>query len=79
MKSLATLFLLAWASALPAQTLSTSAGQVRVEEMISGLDVPWAIDFLPDGEVLVTELSGELLIWRDGETRRIDGVPDVWA
>ncbi|MFC3616518.1 PQQ-dependent sugar dehydrogenase [Lutimaribacter marinistellae] len=79
MRILVVLILFAWTGIVQAQTISTDAGPARVERVIDGLDVPWAIDFLPDGSVLVTELSGELLLWRDGETQTVSGVPRVWA
>lgn len=34
--------------------------QVRVEEVVSGLEVPWGIAFLPDNEMLVTERPGRI-------------------
>lgn len=33
---------------------------IAVEEMASGLEVPWAIAFLPDGAILVTERAGRI-------------------
>ena len=62
-----------------AETLSTSAGNVRVEAMIQGLDTPWAIGLLPDGGVLVTEREGDLLHVANGQSRNVSGVPKVWA
>ena len=48
-------------------------------ELITSFDEPWAIAFLPDGRMLVTEKKGNLLIvTRDGEkSAPVDGVPDV--
>lgn len=34
--------------------------EVRAEEVVSGLEVPWGIAFLPDGDLLVTERPGRL-------------------
>ena len=57
------LILLSIASCAPAgaATLETSVGEVRVEKVMDRLDAPWAIGFLPDGSVLVTEQDGRLL------------------
>lgn len=57
----------------------TSAGPVEVNRIVSGLSVPWAIGFLPDGALLVTERGGRLLHLADGTFRSVEGVPRVWA
>lgn len=62
-----------------AETVSTSAGDVRVEIMAEGLDTPWAIGVLPDGGFLVTERDGRLLFVKDGQIKPVKGVPKVWA
>ncbi len=48
-------------------------------EPIAEFDEPWAMAFLPDGRLLVTEKPGRLLIvTQDGEkSRPVRGVPDV--
>jgi glucose/arabinose dehydrogenase len=48
-----------------------------VETVVADLDIPWGIDFLPDGTLLITEKKGELLLHKDGETKTIAGMPDV--
>ncbi|WP_375173043.1 PQQ-dependent sugar dehydrogenase [Pseudooceanicola sp.] len=63
--------------ALPANALDTSAGSLRIEEVARGFDTPWAIGFLPDGGLLITEKAGRLTLLRDGEARRVSGVPPV--
>jgi glucose/arabinose dehydrogenase len=39
---------------------------VRAEEVVSGLRVPWGLAFLPNGDLLVTERAGRLRLVRDG-------------
>jgi glucose/arabinose dehydrogenase len=70
---------LALATAAPAHALDTSAGPVTVTPMITGLDEPWALGFLPNGGVLVTERGGRLLLHRDGALSEVAGVPRVAA
>jgi aldose sugar dehydrogenase len=67
--------------AVPAQaeTVASSAGPLQIEAVVMGLDEPWALDFLPDGAVVVTERAGRLLVVSDGEARAVAGVPEVFA
>lgn len=47
-------------------------------EPIASFDEPWALAFLPDGRMLVTEKKGNLLVvTADGQARPIRWVPDV--
>jgi glucose/arabinose dehydrogenase len=47
-------------------------------ESITDFDEPWAITFLPDGRMLVTEKKGVLnLVTQTGEKTRVANVPDV--
>ncbi|MFU8838904.1 MAG: PQQ-dependent sugar dehydrogenase [Thiohalomonadaceae bacterium] len=52
-----------------------------VETLAEGLEHPWAMAFLPDGEVLITERPGRLRIWRDGVLleKPVSGLPAVRA
>ena len=61
--------------------VDTSAGKVALEVVAHGLDTPWALAFLPDGRMLVSERSGALRIV-DDEGRISDpvaNVPEVYA
>lgn len=64
-----------------AQTIDTSAGRLTATVITEGLDHPWALGFLPDGRMLVTERSGQLrVVSSDGTIGApIEGVPSVVA
>jgi len=53
--------------------------KIRVSIVTRGLSHPWAIAFLPDGRMLVTERPGRLRVVRDGvlDPQAIPGVPAV--
>lgn len=61
------------------QQVTGSAGSILSVEAVTEFNEPWAMTFLPDGDLLVTEKPGTLLlVSRDGRTRNVvDGVPDV--
>jgi aldose sugar dehydrogenase len=65
----------------PAQVFHSSAGDVVVQTAASGLDHPWAIAFLPDGRMLVTERPGRMrIVAKDGTlSPALAGVPQVFA
>ncbi len=48
-------------------------------ESVAEFDEPWAMAFLPDGRLLVTEKAGRLLVvdTADGTSVEIEGVPEV--
>jgi glucose/arabinose dehydrogenase len=45
-----------------AQTLPSSAGNLKVETVAGGLVHPWALAFLPDGNMLVSERPGRMRV-----------------
>jgi len=57
----------------------TSNTDYTYEVIVSDLTNPWGMDFLPDGSVLVTEKSGELIHAKNGVKTMITGVPKVVA
>ena len=49
-----------------------------VVRAVAEFNEPWAMEFLPDGRLLVTEQKGRLLVvTQDGDVAEVTGVPDV--
>ncbi len=67
------------ASAQAQQRFPSSAGELVVETVASGLEHPWGLAFLPDGRMLVTERPGRLrIVSSDGAlSRPLTGLPSV--
>ncbi len=67
---------------MPAQDFEApDIGRVDVVTVVSGLEHPWGLAFLPGDEVLITERAGRLRIVRGGQLdpSPVAGVPEVWA
>src|SRR5262245_41189590 len=62
-----------------AESFDTEKGQIAVERLAGGLSHPWAIDFLPDGNMIVTEREGKMrIVSRTGGLGEpLQGLPDV--
>jgi len=63
---------------LPAVVFSADY-PLLVEQIAGGLQNPWSVKFLPDGDILISERPGRLRIVRGGELdpEPIAGVPEV--
>jgi glucose/arabinose dehydrogenase len=72
-------FLICLLALLPAVVARAQDGLPFNVEAVTAFDEPWALAFLPDGRMLVTEKKGNLLIvGQDGsKSRAVSGVPDV--
>ncbi|WP_296312729.1 PQQ-dependent sugar dehydrogenase [Winogradskyella sp. UBA3174] len=46
--------------------------------VVSDLNIPWGFTFLPDGSMLITEKSGELIHFKNGKKTKITGLPDIY-
>lgn len=57
------------------------AARVKFEVMVTGLEHPWSMVFLPDGDLLVTERVGRMRVIRDGRLMPapVRGLPEVTA
>jgi aldose sugar dehydrogenase len=68
------------AEAYTGKTFESEKLTYGVDTIAANLKNPWAIEFLPDGRMLVTERAGEVLIFQDGKqlTETIQ-IPDVFV
>lgn len=58
-----------------------SADDYQAETLVSGLEHPWSLAFLPDGRMLVTERAGRLrIVSKEGDLNPepVAGVPEVF-
>ena len=64
-----------------AQVFRSAAGEFTVETVAKGLDHPWALAFLADGRMLVTERPGRMrIVAKDGNlSPALAGIPKVFA
>lgn len=63
------------------QVYQSTSHDYRVTDVVTGLDHPWSLAFLPNGDMLVTEREGRLRLIRDGQLtpEPLQGVPSVHA
>ncbi len=59
----------------------SSAGDLEVQTVAKGLAYPWALAFLPDAKMLVTERPGRMrIVTAEGKiSPPLKGVPEAWA
>ncbi len=67
-------------AAAQSRTHASNEHRFQVVPVVTGLEHPWALAFLPGGDLLVTERRGRLLrIGADGQRHRIEGLPRIAA
>ena len=49
------------------------------DTVIAGLDIPWGMTWLPNGDMLITERAGMLYRFDGNNLHKISGVPEVYA
>ncbi len=77
----ATLVAASCARAGPVEAETAAGLTIAAEPVVTGLEHPWGLAFLPDGDMLVTERPGRLRLVSDGSlvAEPVSGVPRVWA
>lgn len=69
------------AEAAEAREVESEKHDFRIVVVAEGLEHPWGLAFLPDGDMLITERPGRLRLFRDGALapQPVENVPDVAA
>ncbi len=64
-----------------AQPAPEGALKLEVTTIVEGVDSPWCITFLPNGDMLITEKSGAVRLVKDGvlQDAPVPGAPEVVA
>jgi glucose/arabinose dehydrogenase len=48
-----------------------------VDTVVTGLDVPWGLEFLPNGDLLIAERSAKLYRFSNNKLTEISGLPEI--
>ena len=64
---------------VPNSQKTITEADLKLETVVTGLNMPWATAFLPDGRLLVTERVGKLRLVKDGilDPQEITGLPAI--
>ncbi|MFD2727238.1 PQQ-dependent sugar dehydrogenase [Hyunsoonleella rubra] len=49
------------------------------EIVVDSLNIPWGMEFLPDGSMLISEKTGTLIHFKGGQKKEIEGLPDIYV
>ena len=76
---LTVVLLLGPASGLQARDFESKHHSFSVTVVADGLEHPWSLAFLPDGDILVSEREGRLRVIREGRLlpEAVSGLPDI--
>lgn len=60
-------------------TEKTEANSIKLTPVATDLEHPWGMDFLPNGDILVTERRGKLFLIRmpSGQKQEVQGLPEI--
>ena len=62
------------------QIIASEVHRFVIDTVVLGLDVPWGLAFLPNGDLLISERSGTLHTFSNGQlSAPIEGLPPIMA
>ena len=62
------------------RSIESEVQKFTLDTVVTGLSVPWGMAFLPNGDMLISERSGKLLIFSGGQlSAPVEGLPAVMA
>ncbi len=59
-------------------TLETNQRTYSIKTVVDNLSNPWGVTWLPDGSMLITEKSGDLIHFKNGKKKEIKNVPEIY-
>ena len=66
--------------AVTANIIRSEAYNLVIDTVVTGLEVPWGLAFLPDGNLLISERKGRLHTFSQGKlSAPIEGLPPIMA
>jgi len=79
--SFTVVFFLLTAAARSPEIIKTKEHDIRITKIVTGLEHPWSLAFLPDGRMLVTERPGRLRMIKDDRlvAEPVAGLPPIEA
>lgn len=66
-----------FSSAQKDETIQEAEKDYAYEIVTDELEIPWGIDFLPDGSIIATEKDGKMYIIKNGNLQEITNIPQV--
>lgn len=62
-----------------AQNSTAQQFQYEIETIVSDVEIPWGMAFLPDDSILYTEKRGDLILFKNGQKNNIKGLPEIYV